>query len=358
VLKETPQDPYASLNGIRFRAAKTFLDARMPFLRGAKAVPFVGILDVGEDGLPQVLALALHQLHLQAEVVSPTQELGSYPLLILGGLEDLSESDWPRLEHYVRNGGILLASLKEGMTAKAMWEYWGDPLWQRTQTLFGFHVACRGLGGTNGYLQLEPALRRNSVERGCLVKGPFWEVLAPNAEKLGKLVLPWQNLFFGFAYLQAPPDREDLSPGITSIAYGSGRAVFVTLPIFYALKSTGFTCLQDDLLDLLNYLLPAAPFHVAAAPNLEAHLMSKQHTLLLNLLYYYPNRPFTDRLDLEDSAELHNLPVQVRTPERPSAVSLKPEGSNLEFEYDNGYTKVVIPKLVDWQVLEVLLPGQ
>jgi len=162
----------------------------------------------------------------------------------------------------------------------------------------------------------------------------------------------------GFVYWQGPPDQTDLSPGATSVRYGKGKAVFIALPIFYALQSTGFTCIQDALLDLLSYLVPEAPFHVEGPPTLEANLMFKPGALLLNLLYYYPNRPFTDRLDIEQSLALNNVRVRVRTRKRPSAVFLEPDNTKLDYDYRDGYTNLTIPTLTDWQIVELSLPGE
>jgi hypothetical protein len=301
------------------------------------------------------MALVLQQLHVQAEIVSPTQDLSPYSLLILGAIEDLPEPEWPRVESYVRNGGILLTSIESGMVAKAMWEHWGDPLWRRTDSLFGFHVEANSVGGMNGYLQLDRAVRRVAVDRGCLIKGPFWEVLAPDDQKLGKLVLPWQNMSHGFAYLQGPPDQVDMSPGVTATPFGKGKAVFVTLPIFYALRETGFTCIQDILVDMINYLFPRPPFKMQAPPNLECSLMSTENSLLLNLVYYYPNRAVTPRLEIEDSVPLRNVSISIRTSDRPQAVWLKPDGTPLNYQFKEGYTLVEIPALTGWQILELSL---
>lgn len=222
-------------------------------------------------------------------------------------------------------------------------------------SLFGFHVAANSVGGENGYLQLDPSVRRVAIDRGCLIKGPFWEVLAPDDQTLGKLLLPWQNMSNGFAYMQAPPDQIDVSPAVTSATDGKGKAVFVTLPIFYALKETGFTCIQDILLDLVNFLLPLPPFKVQAPPNLECSLMSRENSLLLNLVYYYPNRAVTPRLDIEDSVPLHNVSLSVRTGDRPRAVRMKPEERELDYQFKDGYTTVEIPALTGWQILELSL---
>jgi hypothetical protein len=170
-------------------------------------------------------------------------------------------------------------------------------------------------------------------------------------------VLPWQNMSYGFAYMQAPPHQENVSPGITSSSFGKGKVVFVTLPIFYALRSTAFPCIQDSLFDLIEYLLPDPPYRVEAPPNLEANLVSKPGTLLLNLLYYDANRPLTTRLDIEECSPFRNLSVQVRAPNKPTLVTLKPEGVPLEFEYSKGYVKVIVPSVKDWQILELSLPS-
>jgi len=352
---DAPGDRYAALNAERFQQAASVIKDRQSTLGVAKAVPFVGVVKAGREGLPETIALALHQLHVQAEVVRPSQDFSRVPLLILGGIEDLPEADWPRVESYVRNGGILLTSIANGMAAKAMWRYWGDPLWRRTFSLFGFHVVANSIAGTNGYLQLDPSVRHVAIDRGCLIKGPFWEVLGPDDQKLGQLILPWQNMSYGFAYMQAPPDHPDVSPGATLSAYGKGKAVFVTLPIFYSLQETGFTCIQDILLDLINFLLPAPPFKLQAPPNVECSLMSRQNAMLLNLLYYYPNRAVTPRLDIEDSVPLRNLSVSVRTGDRPQVVRLQPGATPLKYDFLGGYTTVEIPALTGWQILELSL---
>jgi hypothetical protein len=348
-----PQSVYSGLNSARYEAARSYVDTRTVLIRDTSPVPFVGILNNGQDGLPEALTTVFQQLHIQASLSSVDQDLKGYRLLILGSVEDLTESEWPNVEGYVRDGGILLTSISSGMVAKAMWEHWGDALWQRTYPFFGFHVVGRALGGENAYIQLEPKVRKVTAARGCLIKGPFWEVLAPKSERLGKLVLPWENLYEGFVYMQGPPDQVDLHPGITLTPFGKGKVVFVTLPIFYALKTTAFTCIQDTLLDLIEYLLPEPPFRTDAPPTLELNLMQKPGVLLLNMLYYSPNRPLTTRLDIEDSLSLEDVWVEIRTLEQPATVSLMPAGTRLAFQYRDGYTRVVIPSLTDWQLLEL-----
>jgi hypothetical protein len=299
------------------------------------------------------LGLVFRQLHLQVRVMTPGEDLSRYSLVVLGAVEDLPESRWSELEDYVRGGGTLLTALKDGFASRAAGDSGVEAFWQRTYSFFGYHVTGRAVGGHNGYLQLEPAVRRAAVDRGCLIKGPFWEVLPLHATKLATLVLPWQNLSHGFAYLQAPPDQESPYPGLLASRYGRGTVVFAALPLFYALQSTALTCIQDELADLCRYLAPAPPFRVAGPASLEAVLMSRGDTLFLNLLYYHPLRPFTARLEIEDSAPLRNLAVEVRCARRPHSMALFPGGTKLEFDYHDGYAKAGIPSLSDWQILAV-----
>ena len=51
---------------------------------------------------------------------------------------------------------------------------------------------------------------------------------------------------------------------------------------------------------------------------------------------------------------LQNLTVQIKTPQKPSKIILQPDGRVLDIDFQNGISKVEVPELSIFSILEVI----
>lgn len=66
---------------------------------------------------------------------------------------------------------------------------------------------------------------------------------------------------------------------------------------------------------------------------------------ILHILHYIPERRCEEIDIIEDVIPLYNVEVKVKLSSKPERVYCAPKGEELDFEYTNGYVKVVVPRV-------------
>jgi hypothetical protein len=66
---------------------------------------------------------------------------------------------------------------------------------------------------------------------------------------------------------------------------------------------------------------------------------------ILHILHYIPERRCEEIDIIEDVIPLYNVEVKVKLPSKPERVYCAPKGTQLDFEYTDGYVKVVVPRV-------------
>ena len=59
-------------------------------------------------------------------------------------------------------------------------------------------------------------------------------------------------------------------------------------------------------------------------------------------------------IGFDEIPSLKELTVQIQTPKKPSMIILQPEGRSLNIDFQNGTSKVVIPELAIYSILEIV----
>ena len=82
------------------------------------------------------------------------------------------------------------------------------------------------------------------------------------------------------------------------------------------------------------------------------NLNNKMYINLINIAGEHTNQ---NAIGYDEIPSLRDLKVSINTKQKPSKIILQPEGRELEIDYQNGLSKVVVPELMVHSILEVIL---
>ena len=76
--------------------------------------------------------------------------------------------------------------------------------------------------------------------------------------------------------------------------------------------------------------------------------------MLVDLLNVAGEHANPKAIGFDEIPALQNLTVQVKTLQKPSKIILQPEGRVLDIDFQNGISKVVVPELSIYSILEIV----
>lgn len=277
-------------------------------------------------------AKALTRAHIPFGVTGSFHSLDGYRILIAPQLSALEDGDNARLIDYVKNGGTLY--LSGGSNAALVEELTGNRFVKMTEE-------------TNLYVA--PKAEYESIFCGFNEKYPlpFEEAAAvvtpANATVLAALTFPYTKPSENnFASIHSdPPGISSQLPAVTVNAYGKGRVIWSALPI----ESMPYEEYRRVLLNLLHmdgtpdYLFSAdAPKHV------EITAFQNPDSITINAVV----------LD-EETVSTPAAPFTIRCKANARSVKLLPEGTEIPFTVENGYTVFQTRELHIFDMYELIL---
>ncbi len=334
-----------------------FIRRRLDYVRGARHVPEVGVLNgwthlVGPDlryfpdneargrrafpyrGASDLLTTrGRHFTGLSEGAL--VERAADYRLIILPEQEFLRDDVADALRGYVEGGGRLLVTQSAGAgPAPAVLELAG--------------VSVEGFTEANhGYFAGEtPVLQRS----------PFARIAPGTAAPLRGYVRPvGGGARFGHGF--APPEAEGDFPAVTLNHVGQGQVAYVGAPVFESYHRYYDHHLAAVLLELVDRLLPDPIVRSEAPPNVETAVLRRGDDLLVNLV----NHNARERKSagyvsvVHHMPELHDVRLRVRCAPGVGRVLSVPEERELPFRESAGYLEIVVPRL---HIMEsLLLPG-
>jgi len=277
---------------------------------------------------------ALIELHTQMGTINSQvciDTLQDYRVLILSDQCILSDPEAQKIREFVKNGGSLIATHATGTRDTKN----GKLAEFALSDVFGVRFAGEG-DVSNCYLRVPSGLKKfglpvMDVEAG----GSYTKVALTTAQKLLDLVPPYKGTKGG------PPDESPEGPGVTVNTYGKGKVLYCAADLFggyYEKATPNMRKLADWMMEQVYpadsrlIVLENAPVNVEMFYN---HKNGKEH--FVHLINYAGDKRDTGTPQVQDFNLVQDIRIKMRLDNRPSVVTLIPDGKKVDFTYSGGW---------------------
>jgi hypothetical protein len=323
-----------------------------PWCAGARPVTEIGLFTPEEfTGAERVLSEALkgatrilEQGAHQFDILDSASDFSQYRLLMLPDRIPVFGDLVQKLEHYVANGGSLIASFASGM----------DQTETRFSTeLFGVTGVEPGPRDLIGNLVRGRAFESHDYCEYLLPKGAIGDNLPPTEHAMyrrgmaiqasadAEVLAPIVGSFFDRTYRhfcshrQTPSCGIEAQPGIVR----KGRCIYFSSPIFSQYNDNAPFWCKRLVLNAVKILLPNPLVEHDGPSTLQITLTEQAFhgRWILHLLHFIPERR-SDELDvIEDVIPLFKLKVRVKVPAPVRNLTLVPEEASVAFRTEESY---------------------
>ncbi len=315
----------------------TFCRARQQFVHKAKAIPQIallyptasyqkngsrpfsngtgmlqGALNLVLDGQQSVEILMEH--HLRGK-------MNQYPLIIIPECDYLETSFLEELKKYAADGGNLLIIGTE--TAKLFEKELGIILLVKTEEEQAFIATSDKIGAI-----------RSSIAEVELIPG----------------VTSISNFYNG-------SDFRDKGTNISSSVnrFGKGKVAGVYFNAGSAYLEYKSPVLRDFIGNQIAELFPKPLVKVTGSHLVHVTTNQLNGKMFVNLINMAGEHTNQTAIGYDEIPSLKGLTVSICTANKPAKIVLQPEGKELEFDFQNGVSKVVVSELAIHSILEVVL---
>lgn len=278
----------------------------------------------------------LMKRHVPVGVVTYRQmdSLPQYPVVVAPMIHTLPEASVRALIDYVENGGILYFSGAE--QPELVHALLGARVTGFTEHTVTYTAPTPGKEELfDGFNEKYPL----PFDAGA----PIIEEVSGDAEILAHINLPYttqNNERFASIHSNPPGVLTDL-PAVVTRAFGRGRVIWSAVPI--ELEKTA--AYGRVFMNLLNMAGLKPRVRTNASSTVELVTFREEHLLRISAV----------RLSGEYEGSLPGFEVQIRTGRAPEKVVLLPEGSAVEFDYADGWTKFRMRELELFDMYEIRL---
>jgi hypothetical protein len=314
-----------------------FCRARQSYVHKAKAIPQIGILYPtasyqrnttrpfsGSTAMLQgTLNMVLDGQH-PAEILMEhhlTGKMKQYPLIIIPECDYMEPSFREELDNYVSDGGNLLIIGIE--TAKLFEKELGIKSSARLDETPKFIAAAHKLGGIGTSLisvELNPEAQAIASFYNSSDFADKGKIVAASVNKVAKGKVA--GIYF--------------NAGSTYLDYKS--------PV-----------LRDFVSDQIAGLFSEPMVTVTGSHLVHMAVNQINDRILVSLMNIAGEHTNSKATGYDEIPALKNLTVTIHTQRKPSRIVLQPEGVSLKIDYQNGISKVVVPELQIYSILEVIL---
>ena len=314
-----------------------FCRARQPYAHKAKSIPQIailyptasyqrnttrpfsgstamlqGTLNMVLDGQHPAEILMEHHLH---------GKMNQYPLIIIPECDYMEPSFKNELDNYVNEGGKLLII---GIQAAKLFEKeLGIKSITKSEETPKFIAAAHKLGGIGTSMvsvELNPEAQviANFYNSSDFIdKG---KIIAASVNKVGK-------------------------GKVTGIYFNAGST-------YLDYKSP---VIRDFVNNRIQELFPDPLVEVSGSHLVHLAVNQMNGKMLINLMNVAGEHTNPKATGYDEIPGLKNLTVTIKTLKKPSKIVLQPEGRVLAIDFKNGISKVIVPELQIYSILEVLL---
>ena len=328
-----------------------------PWIEGAKAVAEIGnVMKCDYPGYgwaggerPQQKNLAVQatkaatrmlcELKMQFDNVTMVSAWDRYKVLVLPDEIEVDAALAERLQSHLDRGGAIVSSGHSGL----------DPA-HAAFALDAWGVKYMGADPCNpAYIQFGPAIAEGMPDMPVTLyeKGTDIEAV-PGTEVLATIVAPYYNDEWtgrhGNRY--TPPHRDTGRPAVVR----KGRVAHASHPIFRIYYGSASLPMRQILANLLAEYLPRPLVRAPGAPSFSRVTVTEQPgRRMVYVLAYVPESRGAGVNMIEEPLELRDFALQLRIDgPAPKRVYLAPSRESLPFLVEDGYARVVVPRVCGW----------
>ena len=314
-----------------------FCRARQPYAHKAKSIPQIGILYPtasyqrnttrpfsGSTAMLQgTLNMVLDGQH-PAEILMEHHlhgKMNQYPLIIIPECDFMEASFKEELDNYVKEGGNLLIIGNE--TVKLFEKELGIKSITKLDETPKFIAAAHKLGGIGTSLVSVELNQEAQTIASFYNSSDFIDkgkIIAASINKVGK-------------------------GKVTGIYFNAGST-------YLDYKSP---VIRDFVNNRIQELFPDPLVEVSGSHLVHLAVNQMNGKMLINLMNVAGEHTNPKATGYDEIPGLKNLTVTIKTLKKPSKIVLQPEGRVLAIDFKNGISKVIVPELQIYSILEVLL---
>jgi hypothetical protein len=314
-----------------------FCRARQPYCQKAKAIPQIALLYPTisyQRDAPHPYSNPLGKLEGTLNLVLDNQypveilmehtltgKMDKYPLIIIPECNYLEPAFIEELQTYVKDGGNLLILGVE--TAKLFQKELGIKSLKtlnETQTFIAISNKIGAIYSPLDSVEVNPEVKTTSTFYG-----------GSDFRLKGKMIASSINIF------------------------GNGKISAVYFNAGSDYKKYKSPILRDFINSSIIELFPDQLVKVAGTHLVHITLNRLNDRLYVNLLNIAGEHTNQNAIGYDEIPSLKNLRVSINTGQKPSKILLQPDGRELEINFQNGVSKVVVPELKIHSILEVIL---
>jgi hypothetical protein len=317
------------------------VEAREPWLIGAKPVAEIGVLIQPADGCDEGVTRMLTQLKHQFNFITESSDWEKYQLLVLPDAVSVSKNMAIRLRRHITAGKALLATGTSGLSADGkdviLRELGVKPAgfspFTTTYVRFGRQISS-GIPPTD-HVMYDRSVRVVPIKRAVSLA----TVVEPYFERA------WDHFS---SHYQTPPNK----PSKFSAAVMNGRVAYIPYPVFASYANHANLACRWLVAALIDRLLPDPLVRVDAPSSTEATVTRQGQRTIVHLLQYCPERRGKDLDLIEDIVPLYDVELSVKLNKKPTKVyRLNSAPEAIDFDYHNGRANTIVPKILGHEMV-------
>lgn len=282
----------------------------------------------------------LLEKHFLFDIIDTETAFDNYKLLVLPDSIVLDGALADKIKEFMDKGGKVLATGKSGTDVAT-----GE---------FILPLGCE----RDGEFEYSPSYVRPQFDIGCLQNGAY--IIYENSLKVkatdGKSVADVENPYFNRTYEHFCSHRHAPSSGdkYSDAMVVTDNSVYISYDIFTEYAKMGNIYSKEIVAYAIDMMLgDDASVKTDLGAQGIVTLTENGDSKILHTLYASPVRRGKDTEIIEDILPVYNVKVSVKTDKKPTSVTLVPENIALDFEFKDGKTEFVIPKLECWQMTKI-----
>ena len=278
---------------------------------------------------------ALIEGHVQMGIVNSEvflKTIDEYNALILADQRILSSEEIAAIRQFVRNGGFLVATGETGLRDSS------------NKQLENFSIAdvlgvdYQGTSDSvNSYLRIPETIEKFRLPAYDIqVRENYTQIKNTTAKTLIDLVPPYEGLKAG----SPPPAVNTEGPGITINSYGKGNAVYCASRVYEAYFKENTPNLRKLGLWMLDLIYPDESRSIVLENtpiNVEVFYNERGNERYVHLINFTADKREYGTPSVQDFIAVHGIRVKVRLKNRPSNITVVPDGEKVAFTYRDGW---------------------
>jgi hypothetical protein len=288
-------------------------------------------------------ARLLMELKYQFDVTDGSTDLSPYRVVILPDNVTVDGQLAKALRKYLAKGGILVSSAFSGLnpekTGFALKEYGLD---------------YKGASPNNiEYFSAQKQVAANLPDMPITIYTPGIAMRAgKGTEILAQIIQPYFNLRSWNMFhenLYVPPEKKAGRPALVR----RGNILHFSFPVFSGYFEHAVAAYKTFFRNCLEQIFTRPLVKVEGLPSFgEVTVTSQGLRRIVHLLTYLPELRGRSMQIIEEPIEVGNVAVALRTDDLTfRKAHLAPSGESLAFRTENGYVRVLVPKVSGYQMI-------